>query len=67
MGCIAALGAEMTNDDEIAYFKANPPPVIREIEDKKINMARKIFQDMKHQPNPEELPPLKPQDVDIHP
>ena len=34
------LGAEMTNDDEVAYFKANPPPVIREVEDKKIKIAR---------------------------
>ena len=40
---IAALGAEMTNDNEVAYFRANPPPVIRELEDKKINIARKIF------------------------
>ena len=33
----------MTNDDEVAYFKANPPPVIRELEDKKIGIARKLF------------------------
>ena len=43
MGCNAVLGAKMTNDDEIAYFKANPPPVIQELEDKKIDIARKLF------------------------
>ena len=34
------LGAEMTNDDEVAYFKTNPPPVIRELEDKIVDIAR---------------------------
>ena len=33
----------MINDDEVVYFKANPPTFIRELEDKKINIARKIF------------------------
>ena len=37
------LGAKMTNDDEVAYFKANLPPVIQELEDKKINIARQLF------------------------
>ena len=37
------LGAEMTNDNEVSYFRANPPPVIQELEDKKIDIARKIF------------------------
>ena len=30
----------MTNDDEVAYFKANLPPVIRELENKKVNIAK---------------------------
>ena len=33
----------MISNDEVAYFKAKPPPVIRELEDKKIDIARKLF------------------------
>ena len=40
LGRIAALGVKMTNDDEVAYFKTSPTSVIRELEDKKIDIAR---------------------------
>ena len=55
----------MTNDDQVAYFKANLAPVIQELEDKKIDIARKLFEEMKHEVTPEDLPPLNPQDMDI--
>ena len=57
----------MTNDDEVAYFKANPSPVIQKLDDKKIDIARNLFQEMKHEMAPDNLPSLNPQDVDIYP